>query len=124
MLRRSRHFRWFATISSLWLTLVAAVAPSATTCPMGHAAKADRTAPVGQHQEHAGHGVPADSGAPLDPCDCANWCGNAPTTDALVAPVPPQQPSPARVPVMTQRAVVAHAVTRPHLLPFAQGPPA
>lgn len=124
MLRRSRHFRWFATISSLWLTLVAAVAPAAVTCPMGHATRAEVGAPSGQHPGHAGHEAPAEGGAPLDPCDCANWCGNVPTTDALAAPTAIPQAASTPSTVAPLRTVVVRAAVRTHLLPFAQAPPA
>jgi hypothetical protein len=132
MLVRLRRHRPLALLLGAWLALFSAAAPTAMPCPMPHgvAVRAtDRTNDAHDaHDAHAAHGRHAPQDAPGDapavPCDCDASCCSVPT--ALI-PTPPA--TVVAVSIVPSRRVVAGpaprpAATRPHLLPFAQGPPA
>lgn len=132
MLVRLRRRRPLALLLGAWLALFNAAAPTAMPCPMPHGV-ADRATVRAHdvhdvHDAHAAHGarVPKDApgDAPAVPCDCDASCCSVPT--ALI-PMPPATVVAVSI-LPSQRVVAATppppAATRPHLLPFAQGPPA
>lgn len=102
-----------------------------SACPM-HGTNAVAMA-TGAHDAHAGHhmAMQVDAHAPANApdqhhttCTCVGvgCCGAsvatpAPSAEAMVFAV-------VRVPVAAYRDVPAPVVTRPHELPFANGPPA
>jgi hypothetical protein len=129
MLVRLRCHRPIALLLGAWFALFSTAAPTAMPCPMSHGVvdhEADSASEA--YDAHAAHGAHAPQDAPGDapavPCDCDASCCSVPT--ALI-PTPPA--TVVAVSIVPSRRVVAGpaprpAATRPHLLPFAQGPPA
>ena len=120
-MRRPVWLRAFIAVWSLWLQSAILDPGSFDACPE-HGRHAAQVVPHNGHSARAGHehGTPADHKS--HSCTCLGACCCAPAA----LPASGVQAPEAVVAVLSERRVVAvdaFVASRPHALPFANGPP-